>query len=97
MDHEHIEYYSKLMEEIKRRALTKFECISKNEDTQFKFAKLLLEARYESCENAEYFLESFGITELETAAIYDDIDCFTEIYLADRELDYVTTMYDMED
>lgn len=95
MDQQDREYYSKMMESIKRRALTKFECISKNEDVQFKFAKMLLEARYESCENAEYFIESFGITDIETAAIYDDIDCFTEIYLQEQELDYVTTMYDL--
>lgn len=73
------------MEEHKKKCLKKLSFVSKDENIQEKFAKMMIDAEQEGCIYADDFMSYFDIDDLDKFAILGDLECFTEEFNAQRE------------
>jgi len=80
-------FFQKEMMKQKEKALNKLSFISKDEDIQEKFAKMILSAESECCMYSGEFVEYFDLDDLDKFAIWDHLDWFTEEYIKVKNIE----------
>jgi hypothetical protein len=73
------------MEEHKKKCLKKLSFVSKDENIQEKFAKMMIDAEQEGCIYADDFMSYFDIDELDRYAILEDLENFIIEYKEQKE------------